>query len=402
MAMKSEKIEVRLADIGKIVGGATPSTKRTDYYDGKIAWITPKDLSGYHTRWICSGQRNITQKGFDSCSTQILPKGSVLFSSRAPIGYVAIAKNPLCTNQGFKSIVPDKNIISPLFLYYLLKCYTPKIEAMASGTTFKEVSGATMKNFRVPIPRSLEEQDRIARTLGSLDDKIETNKKIIDNLDQQLSLTFEKIFLSQKRQKEKSLGELVERSINGDWGKDFPQDNYTKKVLCIRGTDINHIKTGFMSKVPTRYILPKNFELKKLLPGNLVIEVSGGSPVQSTGRAILLEESLINRLHGDLVCTNFCKALKIQDKYNHFFYSYWNYLYLKGVFFNFENGTTGIKNLDIKSILTHIKFPEPTSQELSHFNMLAISFMRMRSNLSHEIGTLSNIRDTLLPRLILE
>ena len=395
--MKSEKIEVRLADLGKIVGGATPSTKYSEYYDGEIAWITPKDLSGYRMRRISCGQRNITQKGFDSCSTQMLPKGSILFSSRAPIGYVAIAENSLCTNQGFKSIVPDEKIVSSLYLYYLLKYYTPNIEAMASGTTFKEVSGTTMKNFKVTIHKSIEEQERIAQILSSFDDQIETNKQIIDNLDEQIALTFEQSFLSKKRDKTRTLSELVERSINGDWGKDSPQDNHCKKVLCIRGTDINQIKTGFMSKVPTRYILPKNFETKKLLPGDLVIEVSGGSPVQSTGRAILLEESLIQRLHGDLVCTNFCKALKIKDEFNYFFYSYWNYLYSRGFFFNFENGTTGIKNLDIKAILTYIKFPEPTSRELNEFNRLSSNFMRMQSNLSHEISTLSDIRDILLP-----
>ena len=130
-----------LSDLGTIVGGATPSTKDTANYDGgSIPWITPKDLSDFKGRFIKRGERNITEKGLNSCSTQLMPRHSVLFSSRAPIGYVAIADNELCTNQGFKSVVPNEST-DYMFLYYLLKYNKDAIEHMGSGTTFKEVSG---------------------------------------------------------------------------------------------------------------------------------------------------------------------------------------------------------------------------------------------------------------------
>lgn len=178
---KSEWRKTKLSDIGEIVGGATPSTSKVEYYEnGQIPWITPKDLSGYTKRYISKGERNITQAGLDSCSARIIPKDSVLFTSRAPIGYIAIAENPLCTNQGFKSIVPNDNIIS-LFLYYLLKFNKDKIEAQGSGTTFNEVSGQAMKNIEVFIP-SLSTQQKIASILSALDDKIELNQNINDNL----------------------------------------------------------------------------------------------------------------------------------------------------------------------------------------------------------------------------
>ena len=156
--MNSNWQEVSLSDIGRIVGGATPSTKNPDFYDGDIVWITPKDLSGFEERKISKGARNITQEGYDSCSTSILPKGSILFSSRAPIGYVAIAGCELCTNQGFKSVVPDKTKIDEQFLYYALKFNAQKIESMASGTTFREVSGSVMKNVRIKCPKKLSDQ----------------------------------------------------------------------------------------------------------------------------------------------------------------------------------------------------------------------------------------------------
>ena len=136
----------KLSEIGSIVGGATPSTTVDTYYNGDIPWLTPKDLSNFHERYIERGERNITKSGLNSCSAQLLPAGSVLFSSRAPIGYVTIAKNPIATNQGFKSIIPNPEKVDSLFLYYLLKYSKDNIEAMGSGTTFKEVSGATMKN----------------------------------------------------------------------------------------------------------------------------------------------------------------------------------------------------------------------------------------------------------------
>ena len=174
--------ECTISDIGTVIGGATPSTKKSENYDGgQIPWITPKDLSIFSGRYISRGDRNITEVGLKSCSTQLLPAHSVLFSSRAPIGYVAIAQNEVCTNQGFKSVVPNENT-DYLFLYYLLKYNKEIIEHMGSGTTFKEVSGNTMKGINVKVPVSIEEQRKIAGVLDALDRKIEDNEKINKNL----------------------------------------------------------------------------------------------------------------------------------------------------------------------------------------------------------------------------
>ena len=185
--------EYKLHEIGEIVGGATPSTKDSTNYDGEISWITPKDLSNFIGRYIQRGERSITQKGFDSSSCQILPKGSILFSSRAPIGYIAIAANELCTNQGFKSVIPYNNVVDNIFLYYLLKYNKKKIEGLGSGTTFKEVSAKVMQNFEIRIP-CIQTQKRIVNILSSLDDKIELNRRINDNLEQQAQALFNEMF----------------------------------------------------------------------------------------------------------------------------------------------------------------------------------------------------------------
>ena len=186
----AEWIDCKIADLGTVIGGATPSTKRLEYYEnGSIAWITPKDLSTFRGRYIRRGERNITEIGLKSCSTQLLPKNTVLFSSRAPIGYIAIAENELCTNQGFKSVIPNENT-DPLFLYYLLKYNKNKIESMGSGTTFKEVSGNTLKNIVVSVPRDKKVQEQISSILGAIDDKIEANEKINNNLFEQIKTIY--------------------------------------------------------------------------------------------------------------------------------------------------------------------------------------------------------------------
>lgn len=189
----TEWIECTLDKLGEIVGGATPSTKCEDYYGGSIPWITPKDLSSFKGRYITSGERNITEKGLASCSAQMMPKDAVLFTSRAPIGYVAIASQSVCTNQGFKSIVVNEKA-DPLFVYYLLKYNKDAIEAMGSGTTFKEVSGKTMRAVKVRIPLDVSYQKRIAAVLDSLDTKIENNERINDNLEQQAAALFSSLY----------------------------------------------------------------------------------------------------------------------------------------------------------------------------------------------------------------
>lgn len=171
-----------ISDLGTVVGGATPSTKKKENYEGgTIPWITPKDLAGFSGRYISRGERNITDQGLNNCSAQLMPKHTVLFSSRAPIGYIAIASQEVCTNQGFKSVVPNKDT-DYMFLYYLLKYNKDKIEKLGSGTTFKEVSGKTMRGIEVSVPETLEEQHRIASVLSAFDDKIEKNTEINENL----------------------------------------------------------------------------------------------------------------------------------------------------------------------------------------------------------------------------
>lgn len=144
--------EGTIADLGKVVGGSTPSKKKAEYYtDHGIAWITPKDLSNDHSKFITHGEIDITELGLSNSSAVRMPVGTVLFSSRAPIGYTAIADGEVTTNQGFKSVVPFENI-GTAYVYCFLKENLSVIDNMASGSTFKEISGSTMKTVPAIIP----------------------------------------------------------------------------------------------------------------------------------------------------------------------------------------------------------------------------------------------------------
>ena len=141
-----------ISDLGAVVGGSTPSKAKPEYYtESGIAWITPKDLSINKSKFVSHGENDITELGLKNSSAAIMPEGTVLFSSRAPIGYIAIAAGEVTTNQGFKSVVPKPEIGTP-FVYFFLKNTLPVIEGMASGSIFKEVSGSTMKNVPAVIP----------------------------------------------------------------------------------------------------------------------------------------------------------------------------------------------------------------------------------------------------------
>lgn len=162
-------------DLADVVAGGTPSKKQSEYFGGNIAWITPKDMSKTTRVFIEHGTLNITKIGLNNSSAKLIPKGTILFSSRAPIGYIGIAANPVSTNQGFKSLVPKRKEFTE-YLYFLLKRLTPLIENIASGSTFKEISGAGMKSVGFPLPTSdmIEAFHHEARSLFDL---IKCNEK---------------------------------------------------------------------------------------------------------------------------------------------------------------------------------------------------------------------------------
>ena len=385
----AEWIECKISDIGTVVGGATPSTKKPENYEnGTIAWITPKDLSTFTGRYIQCGERNITEIGLKSCSTQLLPKDTVLFSSRAPIGYVAIAANEVCTNQGFKSVVPNENT-DPLFLYYLLKYNKDKIEGMGSGTTFKEVSGNTMKNIVVSVPTDKKVQERISSMLGSIDDKIEENERINNNLAEQSQAIFAE-FMCKYPYVLSPLGDMAE----------IIDCLHSKKPKAVNGTtyqllQLNNITdSGFLDLSSKFYISKSDYE-------NWTRKceiVEGDCVITNVGRIGAVSQAP-NGTHAAMGRNMTCIRLR-NDKP---FYSYLITALLsphirREIMKNTDEGTImGALNVKNIPLLLFPMFALPTMNALE--DLLSPIRKAIEQNyLSNQM--LSLLRDSLLPRLM--
>lgn len=254
----------QLRDIGDIVSGATPKTTVAENFGGAIPWLTPADLSGYTQKYISRGKRNLTQLGYDSCSTQIMPSGTVLFSSRAPIGYTAIAKNPICTNQGFKSIVP-KPFVNSEFLYYQLIYLRKTIQDMGSGTTFKEISAKKFGAVQVTIPPLVEQEhiiSRIEELFSQLDASVAELKTAKERLKVYRQAVLKEAFSKFDGSIEKTISSVCENIV------DCPHSTpkwVQKGKLCLRTTNF---KPGYLNLSEKNYVSEETFceRISRLAP----------------------------------------------------------------------------------------------------------------------------------------
>lgn len=325
---------------------------------------------------------------------------SVLIGRKGTINKVRYVERPFWTvDTLFYTKIKD-DVVIPKFLYY--KMLTIDLTKYNEGTTIPSLRTETLNKLELEIP-NIEIQQKIVSILNVLDSKIALNKKINNNLEQQAQAIFKEWFIDNPENNEWSTGtfsELIKSTLNGDWGKEAPTGNNTEKVYCIRGADIPEVKAGNKGKMPTRYILPKNFATKQLTAGDIVVEISGGSPTQSTGRCTAITQSLLDRYDSGMVCTNFCKAMKSKEGYSLFIYYYWQYLYGKGVFFSYENGTTGIKNLDFSGFIeTETILIPPVDKVIAFDDYCKTIFNQIFSN-GKQNEHLAVLRDTLLPKLM--
>ena len=375
--------EFAISAIGDVIGGGTPSTKHNEYYGDEIAWITPKDLSNFNGRYISRGERSISQKGYDNSSAQMMPAGTVLFSSRAPIGYVAIAKNELCTNQGFKSVVPHSEICDSEFLYYLL-CYRKHdIKAIASGTTFMEVSGTALKNFVVHMP-DISTQKKIASVLSSLDHRIEGNNLINHNLEEQLYALYASNYdnLSGKKVPLKECCSFQEGYVNPTQTK---PEYFDGSVKWLRAVDINEsfiistsrtlTEQGFASAGKSALLFPKD---------SIAISKSG-----TIGRLGIVADNMC----GNRAVINIVPK---QKKWLAFIYCY-----LKSRQAEFSDLAVGSvqKNLYV-SILEPLEIFSPADSVLNDFHFSAQTILEKMKNNCFEMQSLAQLRDALLPKLM--
>lgn len=390
--MKNNWKKCKIGDIGTVVGGSTPSTKdEANYNEGNISWITPKDLSNFNERYIFNGSRNITDKGLKNCSAQLMPKNSVLFTSRAPIGYVAIAGKELCTNQGFKSVIPNKDT-DYMFLYYLLKFNKEYIESMGSGTTFKEVSGTTMKNIEVSVP-PLTTQRQIAKILSSLDDKIELNNRINKNLEEQAMAIYKSWFVD---------FEPFGGKMPKDWRKGIV-DDIASDIICGKtpstknseyyGTDIPfitipdmHNNVYVINTERSLSFMGANTQPQKTLPQNSVC-------ISCIGTA-----GLVSLVAFDSQTNQQINAIIPKDGYSPF-YIFLVMKTLSKIINKLGSSGSTITNLN-KEQFRKIEVVVPSLPVMKNFHSLVSAIFKMIYSNQVENLKLTSMRDALLPKLM--
>ena len=407
----------KLKEISKIYNGSTPSTLDIENYDGNIIWITPKDLSNQKCKYITQGERNITEKGYNSCSTTMLPKGTILLSSRAPIGLLAVAQTELCTNQGFKNIVPNNELIDNNYLYYLLSLKIKEIEALGSGTTFKEVSKTSLENYQIDI-HDLDIQHKIANALNVIDDKIILNNKINQELEQMAKTLYDYWFVQfdfpdEKGRPYKSANgkmvynEVLKREIPVGWEVGTLCDickitrgvSYDKKVVSdvyLNGfTPIfraNNIDNGHINYDSLVFVPNDLISNSQIIRKNDVIMTMSSGSLNHLGKTYKSKTDM-NYSYGA-----FCSKITPSNNYRHYLSSFLSSLSFQIYIKNMCLGTN-INNLNNEHIYS-APICIPNTSLLDRFNSITDTIFSMIGKNEQENVELVEIRDFLLPLLM--
>ncbi|MCG1770405.1 restriction endonuclease subunit S [Staphylococcus epidermidis] len=384
MEFKKYKIE----EIGTVVGGGTPSTKNDNYYGGNISWITPKDLSNYSNRYIYHGERNITEEGLNNSSAKLVPTDTILMTSRAPIGYLALAGKKVATNQGFKSIICNEEIVSPKYLYYLLQNKMDNIKSLGTGSTFSEISGKVVKNIEVSLPNLLN-QKRVEKVLDSIDEKIELNQKIIANLEELSQTLFKRWFVDFEFPDENgnpyksSGGEMIDSELG-----EMPLSWKVHKLNDI-------FKINYGKNLPTKKILNTGYPV---FGGNGIIGYYSSYMYENPKILISCRGAASGKIHiskeKSFVTNN---SIVLNEKQKNYFY------YFKELFkYNdFKRYTTGSAQPQITiANIKDLMYLTPDTNIIDQFNSKISSLFNQKNNYEDENQNLTQLRDTLLPKLM--
>jgi type I restriction enzyme S subunit len=308
--------------------------------------------------------------------------------------------------------------------YYEL--LTHDINGMDSGSAIPSTSRESFYSLPVKYP-PLSEQRAIANILGTLDDKIELNRRMNKTLEEIARAIFKSWFIdfefpnSEGKPYKSSGGEMVDSElweipkgwkvsflkqitdfvIGGDWGEEILGENATEAAYCIRGTDIPDLQDSALGSTPIRYLKKNSLSTRSLQHGDLVFEISGGSPTQQTGRTIFITKGFLNRLKYPLVCSNFCRLIRPKKEVpSAFVYLWLRYLYSIETFWQYEIGTTGIKNFAFRAFSEKYPLVLPSEPILYRFGNLMAPFFEKRDTTGSESDILASLRDTLLPKLL--
>jgi type I restriction enzyme S subunit len=354
--------ECKLGDVAEIIGGGTPSTSNNEFWNGNIPWLTPRDLTGYSKVYISHGERFITESGLKNSSAKLMPKGTVLLTSRAPIGYVVIAENEICTNQGFKSLIPNFEILNSEFIYYWLKSNTNYLQQLGTGTTFAEISGSVVKNIDISLP-PLEEQKAIAEVLSSLDDKIDLLHRQNQTLESLAQTLFRQWFIEEGNEEweEVTLSDVMELK----YGKDHKHLNDGKIPIYGSGGIMRYGDTAIYEN--ESILIPRKGTLSNIF---------------------YVDEPFWTV---DTIFWSKINSEKISGKLL--------FEFLKTLNFSNMNVGSAVPSLTTK-VLNEISFALPSLEEQEEFKQYTDNAWDKVKQNKKQIQTLENLRDTLLPKLL--
>lgn len=429
----------KLSEILTLIGGGTPKTTNPSFWGGDIPWLSVVDFNN-DNRYVHTTEKTITEEGVQNSSTKILPQGSLILSARGTVGALAQLTKPMAFNQSCYGIIAKEQTTND-FLYYLLKDVVEDLQAKGHGSVFNTITRDTFDTITVNLP-SLDEQKRIAEILGSLDDKIELLQKQNQTLEDMAKALFKSWFVDfdvvHAKQKGlpkadimreyhltdelydlfpssfadsplgpiptswevKSAGELLEFSIGGGWGNEELTEDFSVEAPVIRGTDIPALRSfGAYKSVPVRYHKRSNHTSRKLKSGDIVLEVAGGSKGQPVGRALFISDYIVKYLP-EAICASFCKLLRLNKNLllPELFYIYLDFMYQTGEIEQYQVQSTGISNFQFKQFCEDKQFVIPNT-ELQKKLSLNVYIDKIGNN-KKQIQTLTELRDTLLPRLI--
>lgn len=414
--------------------GSSKRVHLSDYVEQGIPFYRSKEVIELSSGKNISEQLFISSEKYSEIKSKfpVPQENDVLITAVGTIGEILVVKDP---NFYFKdgNLIWLRNInfeiIDIDYLYYFLKSdlFQKTIKYNNIGAVQKALTIDFLKTVKITLP-SLDNQRKLISVLKSIDKKLKTNNQINQELEAMAKTLYDYWFVQfdfpdQNGKPYKSSGgkmvynpELkreipegwgvttfsswISDNKTGDWGKETSEGNYTLEVDCIRGADINGLSGNGKTDMPTRFILEKN-KNKLLTDFDIVIEISGGSPTQSTGRIVGISENLLNRFDLPLICSNFCKAvsLKEQETFYNFVYE-WKNLYDNGVLFSWEGKTSGIKNLLFDSFVTNYHIAQPPIGLMEQFFDYASSVDRKIQLLLKQNQELTQLRDWLLPMLM--
>ncbi len=364
---------------------------------------------------------------FGLSQSKLWPKGTLCITIAANIAETAMLGYDMCFPDSIVGFNAFEEECSELFMHYIFTYIRASIQSRIQGSIQDNINIEYLTNLKFKIPKN-QEWKQITKVLSDLDAKIELNNKINNELEALAKTIYDywfvqfdfpdtngkpykasggKMVYNENLKKEipegwqdKTIADWIEKDKSGDWGKESAQGNYTEQVSCIRGADINGLNGNGAVKSPERFILEKN-KHKLLEHGDLIIEISGGSPTQSTGRMAFITEETLERFENPLICSNFCKAVTLKDEtYLYNFVYQWNRLYDAGVLFGWEGKTSGIKNLLFESFVSNYKTVFPKKEIAEKFYQKIKPIHAKKQKNLQENQKLAELRDWLLPMLM--